>query len=89
MFTPNADGYNDVLPISCPVGSIVNLKVYTVKGKQVFNADLPALTWDGRDKDGKILPDGNYYLEIFVSSVNASNREVQYQKKQTIKITTK
>jgi len=71
-FSPNADGYRDTIAVSATnseIGSIVArvrdeagtvLKKWTVS-----NGSGPtAISWDGRDSTGHVVPDGAYVIRL-------------------------
>lgn len=63
VFTPNADGENDLFhPVVNRFVQKVDMKLYDAWGLLVFATDNPQLNWDGKHyKTGKILTDGVFY----------------------------
>ncbi len=64
-FTPNGDGYNDVLKVKEGYKSIVSFKamVFTRWGKKIHEWHNLEDGWDGRI-GGDYAPDGAYFLNI-------------------------
>jgi gliding motility-associated-like protein len=65
LVTPDGNGKNDTWIIS----NIENysqalVTVFDLHGKEIFSARNYQNTWDGRNKNGDILPDGTYYYTI-------------------------
>ena len=80
VFTPNADGVNDLLDlefdlVNLSVAVPATIVVYDLSGAAV--ADIPLepagsgphrVEWDGRDTRGKLLPPGIYLLRLQVDT---------------------
>lgn len=71
VFSPDGDGRRDVLPVSLQVTEAAAWKavVTDAAGGKVASADFgdfppSVILWDGRDNDGRILPDGEYILAL-------------------------
>ncbi len=64
-FTPNGDGFNDVLFVRGNFISTMELHIYNRWGQEVFSTTSQSIGWDGKF-DGKILePDVfGYYMDI-------------------------
>lgn len=65
LITPDGNGQNDTWVIT----NIENysdavVKVFDLHGKEIFSTRNYQNTWDGRNKNGDILPDGTYYYMI-------------------------
>lgn len=70
VMTPNDDGRNDALDISC-VSSMENeLEVYNRHGELVYQENNYVNTWLGVDRSGEPLPDGAYFWVIRVRTGN-------------------
>ena len=78
-FTPNGDGINDVVELVFPVFQVQGakaliLEVYGLDGQSVqrieqaaaIAAGVQRLTWDGRDRQGRLLPPGLYMCRVGV-----------------------
>ena len=78
-FTPNGDGINDVVELVFPVFQVQGakaliLEVYGLDGESVQRIEQAAataagvqrLTWDGRDRQGRLLPPGLYLCRVGV-----------------------
>ena len=64
VFTPNADGINDVLFVEC-AQTTYTFTVFNRWGEKVFSSDQPTSQgWDGRTFDGQIVPAGVYYYAL-------------------------
>ena len=76
-FTPNGDGINDAVKFVFPVfkmpgqASLI-LEVYALDGSLVHRRAQPVahaagvqeVSWDGRDRDGVLLPPGLYICRV-------------------------
>ncbi len=63
VFTPNADGYNDVFKLSgvigqCEDGEII---IYNRWGQTIFTANTIDFAWNGKDQNGNEMSEGVYY----------------------------
>ncbi len=78
-FTPNGDGINDVVELVFPVFQVQGakalvLEVYGLDGQLLQRieqavataAGVQRLTWDGRDRTGRLLPPGLYVCRVGV-----------------------
>ena len=77
-FTPNGDGYNDVLKAKEGYKSIVDFKamVFNRWGKKLYEwTDLEG-GWDGRS-GGKEVPDGGYYLVVKARGADGRNYNIK------------
>ncbi len=80
VFSPNADGYNDVFtPISPgPLGEYdfdtFNIKIYNRWGLLLYESTDPAFKWNGTNKHGKAVSDGVYFYIIETSANQVDNK---------------
>ena len=68
VFTPNADGKNDVYhPYPYQFVDHIDMTITNRWGKEVFSTNDPDINWDGTDqKTGAKLPDGVYFYRCTV-----------------------
>ena len=91
-FTPNGDGINDVVELVFPVFQVQGakaliLEVYGLDGQSVqrieravaIAAGAQRLTWDGRDRTGRLLPPGLYVCRVGVE-VDAEGEQTKSTK---------
>ena len=64
IFTPNGDGSNDLLTINMTQLEDVSLVVLNMKGQVQFTFQGTEFMWDGRDKNGDLVPSGSYIYFI-------------------------
>jgi len=70
VFSPNGDGRSDTLDIvqTSVYGDRWNAQIVSEAGKILRTWEwypaLADLSWDGKDQNGKIVPDGVYYYEL-------------------------
>lgn len=72
VFTPNSDGYNDLLVPFPGYTSVekIDLKIFNRWGVVVFETSDPAIRWDGKDKNtNKPCSEGVYYYVCDVYEV--------------------
>ncbi|HTF03720.1 MAG TPA: gliding motility-associated C-terminal domain-containing protein [Bacteroidia bacterium] len=71
VFTPNADGINDMfIPFPYKYIESIDIKIFDRWGVLVFETLDPAINWDGRDKStGKLCTDGVYYYTCTVNEI--------------------
>lgn len=82
VFSPNADGINDVIKIDGE-----NIKSFTAivrdsKGNVVFEWKTLEGFWDGRDLNNQNLPKGTYYIVVVAVGVDGEN----HMRKQSIQL---
>jgi gliding motility-associated-like protein len=66
VFTPNADGNNDVFIISNRGMKSLHCRIYDRWGVLIYEWDGTTGSWDGRTKNGKEAVDGVYYYAAFL-----------------------
>jgi len=64
VFSPNADGVNDVFKIEWCDTLNFNLIIYNRWGNKVYETTDLLASWDGKDKQGNSCADGTYYFVI-------------------------
>ncbi len=63
-FTPNGDGYNDLLVVESNDITSMELHIYSRWGQEVFSTTDQSIGWDGTFKGKKLEPDVfGYYLK--------------------------
>ncbi|HMQ49274.1 MAG TPA: gliding motility-associated C-terminal domain-containing protein [Saprospiraceae bacterium] len=61
-FTPNGDGHNDLFtPYPYCFIDQVDVQIFNRWGSVVYTTKDPNINWDGRDLQGKEVPEGTYY----------------------------
>jgi gliding motility-associated-like protein len=76
VFTPNGDGVNDIFTLgydnngnrvggtSNPCNDALVVDIYNRWGIRVFESADPTFEWDGKNKSGKDVPSGTYFVVI-------------------------
>jgi len=67
IFSPNGDGMNDVFKvggISNPCDDEISISIFDRWGKLVYESDEPEFEWDGKNKGGKEVASGTYFIII-------------------------
>lgn len=77
---PNPLRDHNLIAFTLTRGEAVNLRVYDLNGSvvrifdnQSFPAGENTIRWDGRDQQGKELPDGMYFFELITSTQSFKN----------------
>lgn len=73
-FSPNGDGYNDYYQVGYYNVRTFNIQVYDRWGGMVYESNQADFKWDGKDKNGKDLPEGTYVFVIKALAFD-NNRE--------------
>ncbi|MBV9080682.1 MAG: gliding motility-associated C-terminal domain-containing protein [Elusimicrobia bacterium] len=75
IITPNGDGRNDVLFFkfdSDVSGVPIDARIMDLSGAQIvspsLNSNGDALTWDGKDDSGRIVPSGIYLYALKIGT---------------------
>lgn len=79
QFSPNGDGTNDLLVISCiDLFSNISLEIFDRYGSSVFESQQYDNTWNGTGKNGD-LPNGTYFyiLNLGEESLNVKKGWIQ------------
>lgn len=76
IFTPNADGVNDVMRISDTCFKVNSLTIYNRWGNLIMDSKTIA-SWDGRTTSGEPCSDGIYY---YIIETENKKEEIQIQK---------
>ncbi|MGE0562806.1 MAG: PKD domain-containing protein [Flavobacteriales bacterium] len=82
VFSPNADGINDVIKVEGENIKTFHAIVRDSKGNLVYEWKTLEGFWDGRDLNNQILPKGTYYIVVVAVGVDGKN----HTKKQTIQL---
>ena len=77
VITPNGDGLNDELFITCLSGVPNELHIFDRYGKMVFSAQNYDNTWMGTKQDGTPLPDGGYFFVLRVRPMGEPEQVVK------------
>jgi len=64
VFTPNGDGQNDVFHVTVGGMKQYYIEIFNRWGERIFQADSPAIDWDGTSSGGIKESDGDYYYLI-------------------------
>lgn len=70
IFSPNADGKNDIFTINITGGVLVHTNIYNRWGTILFDFEGSNTFWDGRTPSGQEASDGIYYYIITVQKLN-------------------
>lgn len=65
VLTPNGDGINDEFSLVAVAHiSEFRVSIFSQGGGLVYESHDPSFQWNGRDRGGKIVPNGTYYIQI-------------------------
>jgi gliding motility-associated-like protein len=73
VFTPNGDNVNDFFDFEENAMQEISVEIYNRWGQIVYSWDIPNYKWDGRDYDGRNLPEGVYYYVLYSTGSDAIN----------------
>lgn len=62
VFSPNADGINDLFVVLTSGMKEFHFEIYDRWGLKMYDGNLPKIEWDGISRSGKEAPDGTYYF---------------------------
>ena len=71
--SPNGDGYNETLEISCATDYENALNIYDRWGNLIFAQTNYDNTWNGKDNDGNILNEGTYMWVLLIREVGKND----------------
>lgn len=66
VFSPNADGINDVFLVEYNGNQVFEMTVFDRWGAQVYQTRNKVQGWEGVDENGSEVPAGSYYYRISV-----------------------
>ena len=78
VFSPNADGTNDLFHSIIPYKYVesIDIEIYNRWGQVIFHTTDPDVNWDGKHKDAGIpVPDGVYYYLCTVNTIRLTGIE--------------
>jgi gliding motility-associated-like protein len=77
-FSPNGDGYNDVLNFKVSGVVLYHARIFDRWGKMIidFGGDTE-YSWDGNNNSGEQVDDGTYFYLLQVKMVNGEIKDVQ------------
>lgn len=78
VFSPNGDGYNDVLIIGTERIEQFYMIVIDMNGNTIFESNSPDRNWDGRDMYGNQVPTGKYTYYVQAVGIDGKQHE-EYQ----------
>ncbi|MCL4857661.1 MAG: gliding motility-associated C-terminal domain-containing protein, partial [Flavobacteriales bacterium] len=78
VFSPNADGQNDLFKVSGIGITNVSITVFNRWGQKVFNTNQLNDGWDGRTNSGTEVPEGTYYFVIEVTTTTSTETKTGY-----------
>lgn len=77
-FSPNGDGLNETFEFKgLSLFTTNKLFIYNREGQAVFNSENYQNTWDGKDNNGKTVPDGVYYYTLKSSNVAGVPKDLE------------
>jgi gliding motility-associated-like protein len=72
-FTPNGDGFNDVLVLGTFNVREFDFQVFDKWGKLMYETKDPTTAWDAHDTKGKVVPEG-VYMYVVRGYLNDGNK---------------
>ena len=89
VFTPDADGTNDVFYIPNSGMRSFHIEIFDRWGLKVFETAADEIRWDGRSMSGKLLVDGTYYFVLDARMRTSSNGERSIKRNGFVTLLTK
>jgi gliding motility-associated-like protein len=78
VFTPNADGNNDVLKILSIDGSAeYSMVIFNRWGLKVFETTDSSIMWDGTTRNGAEAADGVYFYEVKYTDICTTEEKIK------------
>ncbi len=74
VFSPNDDGFNDYFFIKNSGLKALDCKIYDRWGRQLYEINSLAGSWDGTDKGQKVV-DGVYYFLLNMTALDGTQKE--------------
>ena len=75
VFTPNADGSNDVFTIKSTGVKEIALQIFNRWGQKLYEFSGPKASWDGLTPNGAQVPEGTYFY--FVKATGFDGQEIE------------
>jgi len=76
IFTPNADGTNDLFLVGNPFVSSINGSIFNRWGQLMYtNQANTSYSWDGKKTDGDLAPDATYFYIFTVTFIDGVSKE--------------
>ncbi len=73
VFTPNNDGFNDLLVFRTNGKDLYSVEIYSRTGSLVFRQSAYTISWDGKNPSGEDVYPGVYYYVIQYEGKYISN----------------
>ncbi|MFI5220484.1 MAG: gliding motility-associated C-terminal domain-containing protein [Bacteroidia bacterium] len=73
-FSPNGDGMNDFFTISGNKFSGIHIDIFNRWGEVVFTSSENNFMWDGKNNNGKLLPEGIYTYRMNTTGISDNTR---------------
>lgn len=77
VFTPNADGINDVFYIKSTGVKEMELEIFNRWGQKLYTFAGSKASWDGMTGQGQVVPDGTYFFFVRATGFNGTVIEKQ------------
>jgi len=75
VFTPNADGSNDIFTIKSTGVKEISLQIFNRWGQKLYEFSGPKASWDGSTPSGAEVPEGTYFY--FVKATGFDGQEIE------------